>query len=71
MSSSLGGTRADPSDNNDEMDNYIEAQLDKKKSQGGDGGDGSGPTPQAAQGEDAGETSGAQPSLAMKPTKLD
>lgn len=56
------------SDNNDEMDDYIEAQLDKKKpNKGGEGGSGGGPTPQAVEGQ----TDGPSPSLAMKETKLD
>jgi hypothetical protein len=51
----------DTSDNNDEMDDYIEAQLDKKKTQKAeDGGSVSG-----------GETDGPTPSLAMKGTKLE
>lgn len=64
---------ADPSDNNDEMDDYIEAQLDKKKDKKG-GDSGSGGSGATAQREVSGETAedipgGAQ--LAMKETKLD
>jgi hypothetical protein len=62
------------SDNNDEMDDYIEAQLDKKNSKGskgGKGGSGSKPAAVPPVEENGAHEEGAQPSLAMKPTKLD
>jgi len=50
------------------MDDYIEAQLDKKTTKkGGDGGSSGGSAPEAVQGQ----TDGPAPSLAMKETKLD
>ena len=54
-----------PFDNNDEMDNYIEEQLDKKKGGDSNGGSGSAPAPAGSGSQD-----GPQPALAIKETKL-